>query len=93
MTVLDMTNPETRARVRVVSAYYALRLEINTGLKASRVSVFKTMQRDGFKANTKKAMACVLYEWLGQHNGRPVGLCVTCGGNHGYTPPEGGRDV
>ena len=62
MTSIDMTNLDTRKHVIAASGYFALRLEIGTGLKMTRQSVLKAMQGQGFTSNTKKAMACELYQ-------------------------------
>lgn len=65
MVALDMTNLETRNRVIAVSAYYALRLELQTGLKC-KGNALQAARRLGFTSKTKKAMFAELAIFLGK---------------------------
>ncbi len=55
MTVIDMTNLETRKRVIAISGYYALRLQLRTGL-GTKMPLFRSLHFHGFTSKTKKAM-------------------------------------
>ena len=55
MTTIDMTKPENRDRFHMAQCISALRIEVNTGMKHSRGSILKLVQRVyGVKAKTKK---------------------------------------
>lgn len=55
MIVID--TPEGIAAFRYLQLYYALKLEVNTGLRHSRGSIMNVIRKEfGIKARTKKAV-------------------------------------